>query len=50
MLVPVYSRYLQIEDLKGLIKFYDSPLGKKYSKYTPFLTQQSMEVGQKWGK
>lgn len=49
MLVPVYSKYMTLEDLNELIKFYNTPTGKKYAKSTPLITQESMQVGQQWG-
>ena len=49
MLVPVYSKYMTLEDLNELIKFYDTPTGKKYAKSTPLIMQESMQVGQQWG-
>jgi len=48
-LTPVYKKHLSLEDLKGLIAFYETPLGKKYAKKTPAIMQESMAVGQKWG-
>lgn len=50
MLVPVYSKHLSLEDLKELIIFYESPVGKKYAKSTPLIMKESMEVGQEWGR
>ena len=49
MLVPVYSKYLSQEDLEGIIAFYRTPVGKKYAKNTPYITTESMQVGQEWG-
>lgn len=49
MLAPVYVKYLTQEDLEGLIAFYRTPLGKKFAKNTPFIMQESMQVGQQWG-
>jgi hypothetical protein len=49
MLVPIYSKYMTKEDLKELIKFYQTPVGKKFAKNTPFIMQESMQVGQEWG-
>lgn len=49
MLVPVYKKYLTQEDLKELIKFYQTPVGKKFAKNTPFIMEESMQVGQQWG-
>jgi uncharacterized protein len=50
MLVPVYQKHLTIEDLESIIGFYNSPAGKKLGKATPFITQESMQVGQAWGQ
>ncbi|MCP4265050.1 MAG: DUF2059 domain-containing protein [Candidatus Brocadiaceae bacterium] len=30
MLVPVYSKYLTLEDLQELIRFAETPVGKKF--------------------
>ncbi|MDG2041508.1 MAG: DUF2059 domain-containing protein [Bacteroidia bacterium] len=49
MLVPVYSKYMTLEDLNELIKFYNTPTGKKYAKSTPLIMQESMQIGQQWG-
>ncbi len=49
MLVPVYSKYMTLEDLKELIKFYETPVGKKFAKNTPLIMQESMQIGQQWG-
>ena len=48
-LVPVYQKHFNIEDLKGMIEFYKTPLGKKYATKTPAITTESMQVGQIWG-
>ncbi|SFU57372.1 hypothetical protein SAMN05216480_1085 [Pustulibacterium marinum] len=49
MLVPVYKKQLTEDDLKALIKFYQTPIGKKYAEATPAITSESMQVGQQWG-
>jgi len=49
MLAPVYSSHLTIEELKEIIKFYESPVGKKFAAETPSIMQESMQVGQQWG-
>ncbi len=49
MLVPVYQKYMNLEDLRELIKFYETPVGKKFAKNTPLIMQESMQVGQEWG-
>lgn len=50
MLVPVYAKYLTIEDLKEIIEFYESPVGQKFAEKTPLIMQESMQIGQEWGK
>ncbi len=49
MLAPVYSKYMTKEDLEEFIKFYQTPVGKKFAKNTPFIMQESMQIGQQWG-
>ncbi|PKP40693.1 MAG: hypothetical protein CVT96_07930, partial [Bacteroidetes bacterium HGW-Bacteroidetes-13] len=49
MLVPVYSKYMTLEDLKELIKFYETPVGKKFAKNTPLIMLESMQIGEQWG-
>jgi hypothetical protein len=50
LIVPIYDRNLTHEDVKELIKFYDSPTGKKFVQVLPKITQESMSVGEKWGR
>ena len=49
MLVPVYSKYMTKDDLEELIKFYQTPVGKKFAKNTPLIMQESIQIGQQWG-
>ena len=49
MLIPVYQKHMTLSDLQGLIKFYESPVGKKFAEKTPMITTESMQVGQQWG-
>ena len=32
-----------------MIKFYETPIGKKFAQNTPLIMQESMQVGQQWG-
>jgi hypothetical protein len=50
LIVPVYDRNLTHDDVKQLIKFYESPTGKKFVSVLPRITQESMIVGEKWGR
>lgn len=50
MVIPIYSKYYSTEELNELIKFYKSPIGKKVVSVTPYVMQESMSIGQKWGE
>ena len=50
ILTPIYQKYLSQTDLEGLIQFYESPVGIKFAKFTPVITQESMQAGQEWGQ
>ncbi len=50
LIVPVYDRNLSQQDVTELIKFYESPTGKKFVSVLPKITQESMGVGEKWGR
>ena len=47
--VPIYRKYLTLDDLKGIIAFYESPVGVKLGKCQPFISQESMQVGEQIG-
>jgi hypothetical protein len=49
-LVPIYDQYLTHEDIKGLVAFYESPLGAKLLSVMPQMSQESMLAGQTWGR
>ena len=49
MLAPVYSKHLTQADLEGIIKFYETPVGKKMAAAQPGIMSESMKVGQQWG-
>jgi hypothetical protein len=50
MLIPIYDKYLSHDDIKKIIQFYESPVGKKLISITPQLTQDSYSAGEKWGE
>ena len=49
MLTPVYQKHLTTADLQKVIQFYQTPAGEKFAQKTPFIMQESMQVGQQWG-
>lgn len=50
LVVPVYDRNLSHDDIKAIIKFYESPAGKRFAAKLPDITQESMAAGQQWGQ
>ncbi len=48
-IIPIYDKHLNHEDIKGLVKFYETPLGKKVVTTLPSIMQESMMAGQQWG-
>ncbi|MDR2728105.1 MAG: DUF2059 domain-containing protein [Chitinispirillales bacterium] len=50
VLIPVYDKYYTHDDIKQIIKFYETPTGKRMIKSVPLVTQESFTVGQKWGQ
>jgi uncharacterized protein len=43
--VPIYAKNFSMEDIQGLIQFYESPLGKRVVKTLPEISQESQRVG-----
>jgi uncharacterized protein len=50
LIVPVYDKHLSHEEIKALIQFYETPLGKKTLSALPAIALESREVGEKWGQ
>ncbi len=50
LIIPIYDKYLTHDEIKDIIKFYESPSGRKLVKVLPMITNESMEAGSKWGK
>lgn len=46
----IYDKYLSHDEVKAIIKFYETPAGKKLVSVLPQVTQESMVVGQQWGR
>jgi hypothetical protein len=47
-MIPLYAKYFTAEDIKGLIAFYQGPLGQKSLSVMPALMQDAMKIGQQW--
>ncbi len=50
LLVPLYDKYFTHDEIKALIQFYESPLGRKLITTMPNLMQDSMRIGSEWGR
>ena len=50
IIIPIYEKHLTHEDIKQLIAFYESPIGKKLIKVQPQIMMDSMTAGEEWGK
>jgi len=48
--VPVYDRNFSHEEIRGLIAFYQTPLGQKAIATLPKVTSEMQEQGRKWGE
>ncbi len=47
--IPIYSKYYSNEEIKQIIAFYQTPVGKKTITVLPQLTQESIVIGQRYG-
>jgi uncharacterized protein len=50
LIIPIYDKHFSHSDIKELITFYESPLGKRMTKALPAIMQESYTVGEKWGQ
>jgi len=46
----LYAERLTADELNEIVKFYKSPIGSKFVRMQPELVQQSMVLGQIWGR
>jgi len=49
LLVPVYDAQFTVGQLKQLVAFYESPLGRHLIEVQPVIATQSVEAGRQWG-
>jgi hypothetical protein len=50
LIIPIYEKHYTAEEIKELIAFYKTPVGKKTIAVLPQITADSMKAGQAWGK
>ncbi|HKN62441.1 MAG TPA: DUF2059 domain-containing protein [Candidatus Acidoferrales bacterium] len=44
--VPIYAEHMSLEDVQGMIQFYESPLGQRVMKALPQVLQETQQRGQ----
>jgi hypothetical protein len=44
--VPIYAEHLSLEDVQGMVQFYESPLGQRVMKALPQILQETQQRGQ----
>lgn len=49
LVVPIYDKHFSDEEIRGLIKFYETPLGQKSVSVLPQVSNEAREAGKAWG-
>ena len=50
MTIPLYHKYYSGAEIKEMIRFYSTPLGKKTIETMPSLMNEAIALGQNWGQ
>lgn len=50
MVEPIYDKYYTHSEIKELINFFESPIGRKYNAVLQPMMQDIIPIGQKWGQ
>jgi hypothetical protein len=48
--IDIYDKHYSHEEIRELIDFYESPIGRKIIEESPAMTEESIAAGQEWGK
>lgn len=48
-IIPVYQKYLTLQEIQGVIKFYESPVGKKLAQSNTQIAMETMPIAQQIG-
>jgi len=48
--IPIYSKYYSQAEIRELLAFYQSPIGKKTIQVLPKVASESMVAGRQWGQ
>lgn len=50
MVVPIYVKHFDLEEMDAAIEYWESPVGMSVSKKMPAAMKEAMAVGQEWGE
>jgi uncharacterized protein len=50
LIAAVWDRHFSQEEIRGLIEFYESPLGTRLREMQPVILQESLFAGEEWGR
>jgi hypothetical protein len=50
VILPIYDQHFTHQEIRQLIAFYESPLGRKISTTLPEIQRESQEAGRVWGE
>ena len=48
--IPIYEKHFSHDEIKQMLAFYETPLGRKLIETQPALMRDSLTVGQEWGR
>src|SRR5215472_7710054 len=49
-IAAAYARHFTQEDIRAMVAFYESPIGRKMFQTMPVIVQESMAIGQRWAQ
>jgi hypothetical protein len=50
IVTQIYDRHFTVDELRQLLAFYRTPIGRKLLAEQPAITQEAMAAGQDWGR
>lgn len=50
VILPIYDKHFTHQEIRQLIAFYESPLGRKISTTLPEIQRESVDAGRAWGE
>jgi hypothetical protein len=48
--IPIYNKYYTHDEVKQLIAFYETPIGKKLVEVNSLMAQETAQIGQQYGE